>query len=183
MKLATLACPLLAATFAMAQTHPQPAPSPASSDQMAKGMAAAQDFAKRIPPGQPECPVVFTKISFQRAAYYLPVMQYHPGSSSGDLDFQYKNQSSKTILSISVSVELTAKRSLYDLDAIPVTIDMVLTGTRTAAPLPPLGYVYSVNHATLERVQYADGTVWSAGNQNVCRYNAQGGAEQIGKLW
>lgn len=187
MKLPTLACLMIAVASAVAQVNPQPTIRPGSSQsatsvQMTKSIAAAQDFAERIPLEQPECPVVFTKISFHRAAHYQPVIQYRPGSSSGNLDFQYKSRSSKTILSISVSVELTAKRSLYDLDATPVIIDMVLSGTRPVAPLPPLGHIYGVNHATLERVRYADGTVWSASNQNTCRYNAQG-TEQIGKLW
>jgi hypothetical protein len=180
MKLTTFAGLFIAAASAFAQINSQPQTlvSPASgqsTDQSAQKDASGRENS------QAGCPVVFTEVALSRNAHYLPVKQ--AVSSGGNLDFQYKNESGKQIQSISIEVEIKAKRSLYDLDAMQVIADMVITDNSTEEPLPPLGYVYGIDHLTLERVRYADGTVWDAPKQSACHFGPSGGAEQIGKLW
>ncbi|HEX3435206.1 MAG TPA: hypothetical protein VHT24_00445 [Pseudacidobacterium sp.] len=139
---------------------------------------AVSAFAQTNP--QSSCPVVFTNVALKSHATYLPVQT--GASSSGNLGFDYKNLSGKEIQSIAMNVELTTKKSLYALDATPVTIKMLLTGNSIEAALPQVGYVYGIGSVTLEGVAYTDGTTWNAGKQ-VCQYNNPGGPEQIVKLW
>jgi hypothetical protein len=186
MKLVTLVLLAAASAFTQITSQSQTLVLPASGqsatpDQRAQKDASGREFVNKLQNSQAGCPVVFTEVALKRNAHYLPVKQ--TVSSGGNLDFQYKNESGKQIQSISIEVEVKAKRSLYDLDAMRVIADMVLTDNSTEEPLPPLGYVYGIDHLTLERVRYADGTVWNAPKQSACHFGLPGGAEQIGKLW
>lgn len=186
MKLVTLA--LLAFFVVLEQTGaqstalaPQTPGIPQRSGQTEQMEISARNLVDRLQNGQSGCPVVFTNVALKRNTHYLPVTQ--PISSGGNLDFQYKNITGKQIQSISIQVEVRAKKSLYDLDAAAITADMVLTGNSTEVALPPLGFVYGIDHLTLERVRYTDGTVWDTPQKSACHYGLPGGAEQIGKLW
>ena len=189
MKRLAFACLFFAATSVLAQNSSQPSltPPPASdhsltSQQKALIEASAQDFAKKFSVEQSPCPVRFTDVSLKTKGHMMLV---HPENSpDGDLAFQYENQSGKTIQSIAVRVALKVKQNVYALDTTDLTIDMALTGKglEETLPLNIRGQVYAVNHVTLERVSYTDGTTWAASAGNTCRYEKQRGAEEIGKL-
>lgn len=170
MKLLTLASLLITATSAFAQSN-------------AKAVTAVDLEHLQKMSTQAGCPVVFTDVALHRKAHMMLVKQ---GTSSGDdLAFQYENKSGKEIQSISVSAELNVKKSVYDLDATTLTLNMTLTGHEAAETLPLSVLAYGLNRVTLEQVAYTDGTVWDAGAKEAkttCSYQNQHGSEQIGKL-
>lgn len=164
-----LGCAFFAATAAFTQGNAQPNSRP--------GMQPS-----RISSPQQDCPVRFTKVSLRNQAH---IMLIRPnGAPGGDLAFQYQNQSGKTIQSMIVRVSLKVKRNVYALDTTDIQLEMMLTGKglEETLPLDAREYVYAVHGLTLERVSYADGSIWTASAQNTCRYEGAAGAEEIGKL-
>jgi hypothetical protein len=120
---------------------------------------------------QTGCPVAFTNVVFKQNARYMPVkLEPVPESS---LEFNYKNLSGKQIESISVRVELRAKRSVYDLDAVTLTRDMTLTG-HSGEVLPLSFPAYGLVRVTLEQVTYAGGDVWTPTKHADCSYQNNG---------
>lgn len=79
-------------------------------------------------------------------------------------------------------VDLNRKKSVYDLDATPITINMILSGRSAEEVLPLAVRAYGLTRVSLARVAYTDGTAWNASSKNTCRYERINGAEQIGKL-
>jgi hypothetical protein len=167
MKLVTLAIAFLSITPAFAQSNLKP--------------TAADDLS--ITPGstsQAGCPVAFTDVSLETKAHFMPVRQ--DTAPDGNLRFQYKNQSGKEIQSISVRAELKVKKSVYDLDATTITLNMTLTGKSAEETMPLTLRAYGLSRITLEQVSFTDGTIWNADIKNTCSYERMNGSEQIGKL-
>jgi hypothetical protein len=169
MKLTILACTFLLAASAFAQDKPQQN-SASKAPQSALALLSQQG-----------CPVRFTDVSLLGSGHIMLTRQ--DASSSGDLSFQYQNESGKTIQSLAVRVTLKLKHDVYALDATDFTLDMTLTGQglQETLPLNVSGYVYGLNHVTLERVSYSDGTAWSAADENSCRYEKSGTTQEIAK--
>ena len=170
MKLVTLVIITLSAISAWAQNNStsKPAESPIPG-------------VKVLPPGpiqnlgdlnlQTGCPVAFTNVVFKQNARYMPVkLEPVPESS---LEFNYRNLSGKQIESISVRVELRAKRSIYDLDAVTLRRDMTLTG-RSGEVLPLNVSAYGLVRVTLEQVTYVGGEVWTPAKNANCSYQNNG---------
>jgi len=152
-------------------------------------IATAQSSAKGNPPvdlnvlpgpnAQAGCPVAFTNVSLETHARLMLVKQ--GTAQDGSLAFEYKNQSGKPIQSISIRVELKVKKSVYDLDATPITLSMTLTGKDSGETLPLNMVAYGLGRVELEQVIYSDDTVWTAGRANTCSYEKTGTSEGIGK--
>ncbi|HVW76020.1 MAG TPA: hypothetical protein VHB45_00300 [Alloacidobacterium sp.] len=138
------------------------------------------DLDRALPVSQAGCPVAFTNVSLENPARLMPVNQYDVANNSS-LSFQYRNQSRKQILSIDVQIELRVKRSIYDLDTTSILMNQTLTGRETGK-LPLTTHAYSLGRVTLQKVSYVDGTIWTANEQSPCRYEASGGAQEIGEL-
>jgi len=167
MRLVTLAVAFLSIAPAFAQSNLKPAPTTDLS----------------ITPGstsQAGCPVAFTDVSLETKAHFMPVRQDF--APDGNLRFQYKNQSGKEIQSISVRAELKVKKSVYDLDATTITLNMTLTGKSAEETMPLALRAYGLSRITLEQVSFTDGTIWNANTKNACSYEHMNGSEQIGKL-
>ncbi len=126
------------------------------------------------------CPVAFTDVSLESPAQFMLVWQRANENSS--LTFQYKNRSNKEIESISIRADLKVKKSVYDLDATPVTLHLTLTGRNTEQTRPLTLRAYGLSRVILEQVSYSDGTAWTADARNACSYEKQSASEQIGKL-
>ena len=126
---------------------------------------------------QAGCPVAFTDVALKSDAHYMPVKQSE--GSGNSLDFKYQNKSGKQIESILVSVKLTVKRSIYDLDA--TTITRYMTLTEDSSQVLPLNLItYAVGPVTLEQVTYTDGDTWTPATNKNCRYVNQRSTEKIG---
>lgn len=169
MKLVTLAFITAFAITAAAQSNRQAAP------------PETPDLTQAPPPSnQQGCPVAFTDVSLQRQARFMPVKQ--DAAPDNSLAFKYKNQSGKLIESIEIRVELTVKRSIYDLDATTITRYVTLTGTsEDFLPLKSL-LMYGIGSVTLEQVTYVGGDVWTPGTTKNCRYTNPNTSEKIGTL-
>lgn len=124
------------------------------------------------------CPVAFTNVSLSNPGHFMHVKQ--SSDPSGSLAFQYKNQSGRMIQSIEIRVELTVKKSIYDLDAATVTRDMTLTG-EAADTLPLNVLAYGIGRVTLEQVNYVDGKAWTPKAKNNCTYRGESAAERIAR--
>ena len=151
-----------------------------STAALAQNVTPAIDFSQTPPISQAGCPVAFTNVSLETRARLMPVQLGQP--QDGSLFFEYKNQSGRKIQSIAVHVELRFKKSVYDLDATPITLDMMLTGTNTSEKLPLAVRAYGLTRVTLQQVTYADGTIWTQSQKPNCAYTPQSSAENIGKL-
>jgi len=125
---------------------------------------------------QTGCPVAFTDVALKRDARYMPVNQGTAPESS--LAFKYKNQSGKLIESISVRVDVKAKRNIYDLDAITSARDMTLTG-ESGEVLPLDMLAYGLVRVTLEQITYTGGDVWTPGKNKNCMFMNNGSNLQI----
>jgi hypothetical protein len=166
MKLVTLALAVLSTATAFAQSNVNTVPG----------------IDVTIVPGatsQAGCPVAFTDVALDTKAHFMPVRQ--DTAPAGSLKFQYKNQSGKEIQSISVRVELKVKKSVYDLDATTVTLNMTLTGKGADETLPLTLRTYGLSRVTLEQVSFTDGTIWNASEKNTCSYNRMNSSELIEK--
>lgn len=163
MKLVTLALIALSTTAAIAQNNMKESP--------------AVD-PNSLLDTQAGCPVAFTEVSLTNPGHIMLVRQGANQNSS--LEFQYKNQSGKVIESIEIRVELTVKRSVYDLDATKITRDMTLTDNAEET-LPLNLLVYSVGRVTLEQVNYVGGKVWTPNDRSSCNYEKPGGTARIAK--
>lgn len=126
------------------------------------------------------CPVAFTNVALETKARLMPVQLGQP--QDGSLSFSYENQSGKQIQSIAVRVELRVKKSVYDLDATPIALDMMLTGKSAQEKLPLAVRAYGFTRVTLQQVTYSDGTIWTPGDKLHCGYYNMNTAEKIGKL-
>jgi hypothetical protein len=170
MKLMTLALIGLSTISAVAQMNKQDGP--------ATGSIPDEIF---YPPSlnlQIGCPVAFTDVSLKRNGRVMQVKQ--DTASENSLTFNYRNDSSKKIDSISIRVELKIKRGIYDLDATTIARDMTLTGkSGEVLPLKNL-LMYGLNSVTLEQVAYVDGDVWTPGKNKNCRYVSPSSSEEIG---
>jgi hypothetical protein len=166
MKLVTLALAILFPAIAFAQSNLKAAPTSDLS-------------VTPRPTSQAGCPVAFTDVALETKAHLMPVRQ--DATPDGNLRFQYKNQSGKEIQSISVRAELKVKKSVYDLDATTITLQMTLTG-KSAETMPLALRAYGLSRITLEQVSFTDGTIWNASTKNTCSYERMNGSEQIGKL-
>jgi hypothetical protein len=129
---------------------------------------------------QAGCPVAFRDVSLESKAHLMPVQLGQP--QDGSLSFQYKNQSGKTIQTIAVQVQLRVKKSVYDLDATTISLDMMLTGNNAAENLPLAVRAYGLESVTLKQVTYTDGSTWTAGTKDRCAYQGNGGSLEIGQL-
>lgn len=142
---------------------------------------------KVMPPGpivniadlnlQAGCPVAFTEVALKRDAHYMLVKQSE--GSGNSLGFKYNNKSGKHIESMLIRVELTVKRSIYDLDA--TTITRYMTLTENSGQVLPLNLItYAVGLVSLEQVTYTDGDTWTPDNNKNCRFVNQSTTERIG---
>jgi hypothetical protein len=149
----------------------------------AQNSSRSEEIPAPLSPGvnsQTGCPVNFTDVALKTNATFMLVKQ--DAEPNGSLTFQYKNQSGKQIQSISIRVDLAAKRSVYDLDAVTITRDMTLTrDSEETLPLPANVFVYSLGRVTLEQVNFVGGTVWTPKATNTCSYEKAGSAEAIAK--
>ncbi|WP_158748233.1 hypothetical protein [Acidobacterium sp. S8] len=137
------------------------------------------DFRQNPPISQVGCPVSFTTVALETKARLMPVQVGQP--QDGSLSFEYRNQSGKKIQSIAVRVELLMKKSVYDLDATPIALNMMLAGNGAVETLPLAIRAYGLTRVNLQQVTYSDGTIWTAGDKLHCGYAPQG-TENIGKL-
>lgn len=164
MKLVTLAF-IAASTFAaVAQTNAH------------RNEPADLDHNPGLVTSQAGCPVTFMNVSLNNPGHMMLV---RGADQNGSIGFQYKNLSGKQLESIEVRVELTVKRSVYDLDAITITRDMTLTGD-SEATLPLPAFAYSVGRVTLEQVNYVGGTVWTP-KEKTCSFTQPSTTERIAK--
>jgi hypothetical protein len=177
MKLITLSSLLLIATSAFAQKD-----EPQQFKPSLPVVPRIEQFTLAASADQSNCPVRFTDIALKTKGRMMLVRS--GDAPDGNLALQYQNHSGKTIQSIAINVDLKLKQDMYALDTTSYRLDMVLTGKglEETLPLNVRGYVYGVNHVTLERVSYTDGTIWSASTQNVCRFENPASSEKIVKL-
>jgi hypothetical protein len=132
-----------------------------------------EELARRVEEMQKRadqaCPVVLTSASLTPH-----LMLLHAGSDSskdGGLDLEFRNASGKSIYSMEFSVEILAKKSVYDLAATRLHLDLTAYGARSAdetfaqlrhLSLPEGTHPSVVESVTLKQVFYEDGTVWTA---------------------
>ena len=122
------------------------------------------------------CPVDLISAMIDTPARYLPVAT--PEGDSGSLDLTFRNAADKKIKSASLEVQVRAKKSIYDLEAYTLTTHLEISGIDVASgqlsrrlplPVPAFG----VAQVILERVTYADGSIWSRKSGSGCRLNGQ----------
>ena len=122
------------------------------------------------------CPVDLVSATIDTPARYLPVTT--PEANSGSLDLTFRNAADRKIKSAALSVQVKAKKSIYDLDAYTLTTHLEISGIEVASgelsrrlplPVPAFG----VAQVILESVTYADGSIWSRKSSSGCRLNGQ----------
>jgi hypothetical protein len=153
------------------QNKPSPSPIPGLTVMPPGPIEGLENFNLQI-----GCPVAFTDVALKRDARYMPVKQGTAPDSS--LAFKFKNLSGKQIESISVRVEVKAKRSIYDLDAATISRDMTLTG-KSGEILPLNMLAYGLVRVTLQQITYAGGEVWTPGQNKNCAFLNNGSSLEI----
>jgi hypothetical protein len=123
------------------------------------------------------CPVDLISAKIDTPARYLPVAA--PEGSSGSLDLTFRNATDKKIKSAALKVQVKAKKSIYDLDAYTLTTHLEISGIDVASEqlsrrLPLSVPAFGVAQVILERVTYADGSIWSRKADSGCRLEGQG---------
>ena len=193
MKLLLSALVLGALPVGFAQNQPGPPSFPTGVVVFSPGQATIDEmkaYAKHmnVVAIQFACPLVMTSATVAGSAGYLPVGQRRP--DDGRLTLQFRNQSGKAIRSASVTATVKVKTNIYALDAHPIVLRLTSGGTDEADPalsqlmqidLPHHYYLFGVAQVSLDGVTYADGTTWTAPQQNkYCRTQGQG-SEKIAK--
>jgi hypothetical protein len=189
MKLFLSALLLAAATAALAQQNtgqltvtPQSGPvlTPQQQAALTKADAEAESVGRIT--NQTGCPLYMESASVAPAGGYLPVTAQ--SRQDGALDLHFRNQSGRAIASASITARVNVKTNVYALDAHPLELRLMLSGTQDLDKtldqiqhivLPKHVYLFGVARVTLDQVSYADGSVWTAPiSNNVCRTNGPG---------
>lgn len=131
---------------------------------------------------QTGCPLYLSAASVAEPGRYLPVKQATP--DDGVLQLHFRNQSGKAIRSASITATVKVKTNVYALDAHPIALQLTLSDVNdvnrdlshlSLIVLPRHFYLFGVAQVSLDRVTYADGTTWTAPQQNNdCRTHGQG---------
>ncbi len=137
---------------------------------------------------QAGCPVVLT------SAWLTPyLMLLRDGAAkpddSGGIDLHFRNASGKAIRSMELDAVFLAKRTIYDLNGVKITLHLTATGTESIdntfehlrhLPLPAKTNPVLVDRMTLEQVTFADGSVWTSKDDGFCGIEPNS-VEQIAK--
>ena len=167
MKLSALLLLFAAAFTAIAQSTAAPSQANLSPSQI----AITGD-------NQVGCPVVLT------SAWLTPyLMLLRAGSAplddSGGIDLRFRNASGKEIRSMEFDAVFLAKKSIYDINGVKITLHLAATGTDSIddtfehlrhLSLPERTNPVLVDNVTLEQVTFADGSVWTAKSDGFCGF-------------
>ncbi|MGA7522637.1 MAG: hypothetical protein WBW84_09145 [Acidobacteriaceae bacterium] len=176
------------ATMEPAQSGAALTPQQKNALEMAQAKARAAMQATIDHMAQTGCPLYLESASVAPGAGYLPVTATN--RQDGALDLRFRNQSGKAITSASITAQVNVKTNVYDLDAHALELRLTLAGTQDLdktldqmqhIALPRHVYLFGVARVTLDRVTYADGSVWTAPASNVCRTSGAMGPERIAK--
>jgi hypothetical protein len=140
-----------------------------SKEELAHRIEQMQKMADRA------CPVVLTSANL--TPHLLLLRAGGDAGKDGGLDLEFRNASGKSIFSMELAVQILAKKSIYDLAATRIHLDLTAYGARSAdetfAQLRHLALPEGMNPSivesvTLKQVFYEDGTVWTAKNDSFC---------------
>jgi hypothetical protein len=140
-----------------------------SKEELARRVEEMQTRADRA------CPVVLTSANL--TPHLMLLRAEGDSSRDGGLDLEFRNASGKSIDSMEFSVQILARKSIYDLAATRIHLDLAAYGARSAdetfAQLRHLSLPEGMNPSivesvTLKQVFYEDGTVWTAKNDSFC---------------
>ena len=179
MKFLTLALLFAAAPLLSAQTIAHPGAN-ASPSQNFPQMITVQPEDLSHTGGQSGCPVQVSEASFTRPARYMPVNA--AADWYGQLSLDYTNASGKDIRFIEVKADLLTKKSIYDLDATRIAVDLTLgqngvlaRGITKAETLTVKANAFGLSGLSLERVVFTDGTMWTPSPGHQCEFPNMGG--------
>lgn len=152
-----------------------------------KDLQAASDRVNQV-----GCPVVLT------SAWLSPyLMLLRDGMTpspdtvrdGSGIDLRFRNASGKEIRSMELDAVFLAKKSIYDLNGVKITLHLTATGTDSIdstfehlrhLPLPAKTNPVLVDNVSLEQVTFADGSVWTAKGDGFCGF-APNGLKEIAK--
>jgi hypothetical protein len=148
-------------------------------------VASSQTINDRV--SQAECPVVLTSASLTP---YLMLLRASSGFPlEGGLDLHFRNASGKEIRSMDFDAVFLAKKTIYDLNGVKVTLHLTADGTGSIdntfeqlrhLPLPARTNPVLLDRITLEQVTFRDGSVWTAKAVSFCGVEPNG-VQQIAK--
>ncbi|GGG98291.1 hypothetical protein [Silvibacterium dinghuense] len=113
----------------------------------------------------PSCPVLLTSAEFE--PYAMPVGS--TGQGPGHFNLRYQNHSGKSIASLKLSVQLLVKRSVYDLQAYPLSLTLSAESGSSGEldqlsrlALPTGLHPTTIRNVALIEVTYSDGSTWTS---------------------
>lgn len=133
---------------------------------------------------QKNCPVVFVRANLTPYLMLTQSEARQPGN--GGLDLGFTNSSGKNIYQINFTVHVLARKSVYDLDAKDIALELSVSGNRSAnsalselrhLELPQSIHPAVISSVTLQQVFFEDGTVWMAKNSSTCSFSPNGSVE------
>lgn len=141
------------------------------------------DLARTLSSG---CPVQISNVSLTRPPRLILAAGW-ADSRQPKLSLQYANTSGKGIQFIAVKADLLVKKSIYDLDATKIGVDLVLwrggvlaRGASKSQALALKGDAFGLSGVNLEQVVFTDGTTWMPSPSQVCEFPGYGGFETHG---
>ena len=142
-----------------------------------------EDLARTLSSG---CPVQLSKVSLTRPPRLVLASGWVDGRHA-KLSLQYANTNGKDIQFIEVKADLLVKKSIYELDATKIGVDLVLwrggvlaRGGSESQALPVKGDAFGLSTVDLEQVVFTDGTTWTPSPSQMCEFPGYGGFETHG---
>lgn len=133
---------------------------------------------------QLNCPVVFVRANLTPYLMLTQSQARQPGN--GGLDLGFTNSSGRSIFRINFTVHILARKSVYDLEAKDIALDLSAGGSQSAdsalselrhLELPQSIHPALISSVILQQVFFEDGTVWTAKNSGTCNFSPNGSVE------
>lgn len=172
------------------KSHVIAVPARSTNDSMAAGLSQRQPALTKEELqlqeaieviGQENCPITFVRANL--TPYLMLTQSETRQPANGGLDLGFLNSSGRNIFQINFTVHVLARKSVYDLDAKDIALELSVGGSRstdrTLSELRHLVLPQSIHPAVissveLQQVFFEDGTVWTAKDSSGCSFSPNG---------
>lgn len=174
------------------KAHVIAVPARSTNDSMAAGLSQRQpeltkeELQRKLQEAldrvnQENCPVQFVRASL--TPYLMLTQSETRQAANGGLDLGFLNSSGRSIFRINFTVHILARKSVYDLEAKDIALDLSAGGSQSAdsalselrhLELPQSIHPALISSVILQQVFFEDGTVWTAKNSGTCNFSPNG---------